>query len=893
MSPGICALVSPSPPAPSPASLALSSPIQPSPRCGSGYRRRSSVRTQRLPPSPAVLGRIHAAADRLLPHTDTGDRPYKCQHCGDQFARSDLLSRHINKCHASEKPPTTTAPNNRRKGTAAASRATTSKQACDQCVQSSLPCDGCNPCSKCVSRKCRCTYVKFHRQTAPSGPGHPPPNALPHHAHRGAYIPGSYPEDFLLAGPAAPSMNGLYMPADYALPPASSLYATAHAQAYADPRDPTLVLPRDALDASPEMLARYRAQAELLGRAGVLPNGALALNTTQPSVVQSLYAADHQPLGRYDLSSSQAQAWAHAGHGQSFQGDGHKTVDGFSTGAERPFPGGGGSTALPAHPPSHGAPFSTLPTSSQPGATAAGSYAGSGVPFPQHHLQHAGHASGADGHRRSEELSDDFGSDSAHSVPSSANSSSVHLPLVDHRGRPYSASPTAPYQQPNLGDGHGRKEEVGEGGFSSAFGLMSLDDPAVLAGLANDSAPFFSAINSFPHSAESSSGAHSTNSSSTSLTSASTSQSHETGHTSHSSMGLSLPTPTPELLASLKGNLLSAGGRDALDSKELRDFWKQYMRTPLTGPGSQTPLFPLQTPTGPGQQLGSAAGRPSPTRRHSRVNSLPSMKTPPIMGQDFSTFAPGKERQPEDGHRDDRHGYSHGYSSSVRTTLHGDAEDLKSYEQAVLARKAPTQLKLVPKRRGTMPAGTTAPHLGGFGPMQPPSIPSLSHATHMHPSTHMNGADIHYRDGQRPGSASSSLADAFGSSPAAGQLASSESPRESSVGTESSDGGTSGSTRPSFKRLASQTLGPENSKRALLGPAGWEDEDALEEDDEVDDDDGRWNSRRRYTVAGGVESGLRRFSLPTSAGAGIASGGSTLPPIKAQLSPSPVGVYPQ
>lgn len=26
--------------------------------------------------------------------------------------------------------------------------------------------------AKCVSRKCRCTFVKFHRQTAPAGPGH-------------------------------------------------------------------------------------------------------------------------------------------------------------------------------------------------------------------------------------------------------------------------------------------------------------------------------------------------------------------------------------------------------------------------------------------------------------------------------------------------------------------------------------------------------------------------------------------------------------------------------------------------------------------------------------------------------------------------------------------------
>src|SRR6266852_6823673 len=91
-----------------------------------------------------------------LPYTDTGNRPYKCQHCGDQFARrfvlptssmscrpthlhlaplfffaSDLLSRHINKCHPNEKPLVSSTPS-RRKGTSSASRATTSKQACDQ-----------------------------------------------------------------------------------------------------------------------------------------------------------------------------------------------------------------------------------------------------------------------------------------------------------------------------------------------------------------------------------------------------------------------------------------------------------------------------------------------------------------------------------------------------------------------------------------------------------------------------------------------------------------------------------------------------------------------------------------------------------------------------------------
>jgi hypothetical protein len=61
------------------------------------------------------------------------------------FSASDLLSRHVNKCHPNEKPLVSSTPS-RRKGTSSTSRATTSKQACDQCVQSTLPCDGANPC---------------------------------------------------------------------------------------------------------------------------------------------------------------------------------------------------------------------------------------------------------------------------------------------------------------------------------------------------------------------------------------------------------------------------------------------------------------------------------------------------------------------------------------------------------------------------------------------------------------------------------------------------------------------------------------------------------------------------------------------------------------------------
>ncbi|KAF9469140.1 hypothetical protein BDZ94DRAFT_358354 [Collybia nuda] len=125
----------------------------------------------KCPVCQATFTRLHHVARHMRTHT--GDRPYKCRYCGDQFARSDLLSRHINKCHSNERL-LPNVPWSRKKDSASASRATTSKQACDQCVQSRLPCDGCNPCVKCVQRKYFCTFVQFHRQTAPVGPGHNP-----------------------------------------------------------------------------------------------------------------------------------------------------------------------------------------------------------------------------------------------------------------------------------------------------------------------------------------------------------------------------------------------------------------------------------------------------------------------------------------------------------------------------------------------------------------------------------------------------------------------------------------------------------------------------------------------------------------------------------------------
>ncbi|KZT06104.1 uncharacterized protein LAESUDRAFT_743565 [Laetiporus sulphureus 93-53] len=800
----------------------------------------------KCPVCQSTFTRPQHVARHMRSHT--GDRPYKCQHCGDQFARSDLLSRHINKCHASEKPPTTTAPN-RRKGSAAASRATTSKQACDQCVQSSLPCDGANPCSKCVQRKCRCTYVKFHRQTAPQGPGHPVPNQLSQPSRTTIAGSSRLSDDFILGPPqtqfAFPSMYAPNAGTEYTLPPTSTtLYGYNPSDPHQSPASSMTLSAstRDSLSSSSDVMARYHAQAELLSRANAL-NGPLAVmgSGAPPAAdnamsANTLYSSDPHAQSHFNRFSlpMPAASWAHSNDAhtqQSFQGvDEHdKEYDPayrqpFHT-RERRIATGSGEPTLQAHPTTHGATFP--PLSSTVGG--AGGYSGD-VGFQRH----------------SDDLNDDFGSDAgsnerSHSIPSSAASSSVHLPLPDSQQQQarqsfalrefshFDAAQDAGNNPHNIGHKHEysgsfENDGQGEGGFSSAFGLMSLDDPNVLAGLSTDSAPFFS--NMTP-------GAGGTSS-------------------------LNFATPTQDILSALKA------GKNDMDSKEMRDFWKMYVRTPLSGPGSAN-MLSLATPTGPGQTLGS---RPSPSRRHSRVASLPSMKTPPLLSDVNSGALPPLSRfafndgTRNDGSRNMQFPHSEHESdqrdrnanananafSSIRTTLHG-GDDLKSYEQAVLARRAPMNLNLVPKRRGTMPPRASA--TSSILQQQQSSDAKASSSVNASPvAPHLPPPPPPFMSNKIPdllnrpsstASNSSSLAHAFGATDSNAhpqtQQATSRPPSQSgpsgmrppSVASSTVVGSDAGhdfdpSFRPSFKRLASQTLGPENSKRALLGPAGWDDD---------------------------------------------------------------------
>ncbi|PIL28382.1 hypothetical protein GSI_09533 [Ganoderma sinense ZZ0214-1] len=696
------------------------------------------------------------------------------------------------------------------------------------------------------------------------------------------------PEDFLLAPPPGTmALSSMYAPHQYPMSHSSAVYPhdftslppLASALAPSDSSMPPMMPHhhREAME-NQDPLARMRAQAELLSRAGVMPNGALTL--AQPGsaadaslTLPGLYASSSSQESHYDnrYNLPQSSQWDgsrqfsqakdfEAPYGQRSQS--HPTVPSYSAAGAA-----GGEPSLQTHPP-------TIASSSSYDGGNPAPYHHPPLPGPppmyQHHSsgqgQGPGPGQGQHQHSRSDDMGSegDFGSDAgssgtghSHSIPSSANSSTVHLPLPgfnDLRARA------------DLGGGGGGGGRRGR--VSSAFGLMSLDDPNVLAGIASDGQPFFSGISFAP--------------------------TKQGGNNAHPTSGMALATPMPvpqDLLAQLK----SAGGRSVdMDSKEMHDFWKMYLRTPLTGPnpnphstsnnsngngssGGGGAMFSLQTPTGPGAPLGQSnvaagpGGRPSPTRRHSRVASLPSMKTPPAplfaSADEGLGHGHGNGQRPSTGdheaHGAHQHHHPHqqaGYNSTVRTTVH-EADDLKSYEQAVLARKAPMNLNLVPKRKGSLAAppgmgvrGANAgmgvgmgksksmspvvPH-AGFGGAFRRRLASLGPASSSSAGTNgSSGSGMSQSQsqsqsqgqGQAQGQsqASSSLAHAFGGEAggADGHALLQPPPPPPTMTTEdyatTTGAGAGAGYRPSFKRIASQTLGPASAKRALLGPAGWD-----------------------------------------------------------------------
>jgi hypothetical protein len=154
------------------------------------------------------------------------------------------------------------------------------------------------PPAKCLHRKARCTYVKFHRQTAPLGPGHParPPHdsSNPAHPPLGALALGLNP--YRLSDPFLLANNGS------ALNPSALSQSTASTNPlYADHQfsfPPPPQVPAPSYD-SFDYTARYRAQADFLSRTGVIPpERPLPL----PAIYQGSQAPHDPAAARYTQS---------------------------------------------------------------------------------------------------------------------------------------------------------------------------------------------------------------------------------------------------------------------------------------------------------------------------------------------------------------------------------------------------------------------------------------------------------------------------------------------------------------------------------------------------------------------------------------------------------------
>jgi hypothetical protein len=424
------------------------------------------------------------------------------------------------------------------------------------------------------------------------------------------------------------------------------------------------------------------------------------------------------------------------------------------------------------------------------------------------------------------------------------------------------------------------------GGFSSAFGLMSLDDPAVLAGLATDGTPFFSHLSAMtgPQLQQSrapqdpaaaavvglpldevglgtglgmrndpdatpmpigeaqamglvgppSSTSNGPPPAAPPASSFSSPQHHFPRTRPSTGQGRSGATANWNLSPGGGGGELGTPGREA-ETKELREFWKAYMRTPLSGPGAASGgLLAVGSPTHSDMPFPihnnnvASSSSPNGGYRRQRVSSLPSAKTPTAISDEeryaagfvgFSgsygggakysnhhqqTQQPQQMMHPQRGNSMHLHpnhpippppalANHHGAPANGAggMTLHGNSDDLRSYEAAVLARKAPVNLNMGGlggklRRKG-------GGHAVAAGDVSA-NIVSTSHtASSASPAAALTPA------GSSPSSTSS-----VNSSPAISHSIPNERMLSAALSVEGADGGAS--RRPSFKRGASQVL---------------------------------------------------------------------------------------
>lgn len=454
-------------------------------------------------------------------------------------------------------------------------------------------------------------------------------------------------------------------------------------------------------------------------------------------------------------------------------------------------------------------------------------------------------------------------SSSHHHHPDHHAFQSSQVPFSTHDQNPFSSNQHHQQQHQPHSHSHGHNlqqqivSDLARPEFSSAFGLLSLDDPNVMAGIATDGTPFFD----HP------------------------SQAHNQPRTQLGNNVANMDTPMPMRRGSAPLQLISLEEKFPMsssvaagsvlesdtpskekDSRELKEFWKQYMRTPLTGGGSEG-----VTPSGNGSKALNPFGH---GYRRPRVASLPAVKTP-IVEKDREYLNLGFLDATQNGLHPSTMTSSFTTSSNVGGDAHGptemdmgvgtdDGEDLRSYEAAVRARKAPTtlNLRLVRGRGGRGGSSGKARHDERSASASPHGISSSSSSlanafgdgkhlgSHSRDQTIVSApaggvfkssapfGKIPFAGGGGGGGKSridpvkkeESSSPSLLSSPASsfstdweGDLAESTTFEDGHLGDDVDSSTLIGNhnkevtTRPSYKRLPSETLGPDHSKRPFYG----------------------------------------------------------------------------
>ena len=267
------------------------------------------------------------------------------------------------------------------------------------------------------------------------------------------------------------------------------------------------------------------------------------------------------------------------------------------------------------------------------------------------------------------------GSSDGHSNTSSNPAYGVYSHVHGYGSEGHAAGPTAsnmPYTQPNP-----EAPNAPDGGFSSSFGLMSLEDPAVLAGVSSGVAFFDTSV---------------------------TPQQHPDLHAL-------LPPPPSQAYDSITWDGLGFGGGSNTsditpgtrerEANQLRELWSSFLRDPTArlnpdGTEVQRPDFPTpslhrrsSSYSGPAKLGNNSNGNSGYQQQSGSLTKAPHMPGPQQTVAGGANVVAQLEAQAAKDQQQRAHQQPKAPQLVAHVASHASPEALKNYEEAVLARKAP------------------------------------------------------------------------------------------------------------------------------------------------------------------------------------------------------------